>query len=202
MGGSLLRCAYSSSKWQLKVGVRTLRLFLCTGFLFSLPTGSLAQNNAPRLEAKRFITLQAVLPSSVNLSPRSVGLDIVRLRDGGDEYMLRYSLEAEWNLDPSIQQVQLIAFFEDGRNAMRDGAGHFLNAADLELTVDGSGWKAFPERIETHSSSGLLLSSMKVSGIGHKGKKAYQLEVRIRPGASTSLATRYSGMLHFRAVLQ
>lgn len=175
-------------------------------FLLSLLVAGLrGQDNGSTVSAQRAVMIHAVLPSSIHINPEASGFELGvpgDARNAGDRNAPQYSVEVEWNLEPSVRQIQLIAFFQDGSGVAVDDEGHVVNAGEVEMSFEGSDWKEFPTRIAEHRSSGLLLLSLKVSGIGRRGKRTYRFRLRLRPDARNTSHGRYSGALHFRALLQ
>ncbi|PYY03742.1 MAG: hypothetical protein DMG69_32040 [Acidobacteria bacterium] len=134
------------------------------------------------LRAQGAITVRAVLPATAKLDPPSAYFSAALGSEQGSDATLSTTL--------------------DSRDALQDGSGHSITAAQLELSTDKQHWKPFPLCSVESLSSGVLVASEDLSEVGRQGKKLYQISLRLREGAETVYPARYYGALHFQLLLQ
>ena len=154
------------------------------------------------LRAQGAITVRAVLPATAKLDPPSAYFSAALGSEQSSDATLSTTLELDWNIDRFTRRMQIVARFPNSRDALQDGSGHSITAAQLELSTDKQHWKPFPLCSVESLSSGVLVASEDLSEVGRQGKMLYQISLRLREGAENVYPARYYGALHFQLLLQ
>ena len=83
--------------------------------------------------------------------------------------------------------------------ALIESSGHGIAASTLEIAIDDSEWKHFPEQRPQAGSSGLLLETLVLSKYGRRSHQATRIRVRCAEGAA--IPGEYYGPMDVRAII-
>jgi hypothetical protein len=166
------------------------------------PFGSAAaqMSSPPFLQSVARISLIARLPSSVRLSQNLIRVSADVSGDACGEVTV--PVDVRWNVEPWVQEVQLVGSFLDSAPALSDGRGHVLPAARLELLLEDSTWTPLPQSNARARSSGFPLATIAIVRSGRQSGQEIPLHFRICRADGDFTPGTYSGEIQLRSNLR
>jgi hypothetical protein len=148
------------------------------------------------------ITLQAVLSDSVSVSLSGSAVNF-SLTPGSAANAGNTGVTAttSWLLKPSVNSVNLYAFFSSSASALTDGAGDNIPSADFQISDNAGPLTACTNTVPFGgANAGLQLSSTKILGNNKGGTHSDVLNFNINLSTLPSLPSgTYTGTLTIQA---
>ena len=148
------------------------------------------------------IALNAFLPDSITLtlSANAVNFTLV----GGSATnpgSTGITATTSWVLKPSVNSLNLYAFFSSATSALSDGAGHSIPSADFQISANGGAFTALTNTVPFGGpNAGLRVSSLPIRGYNKSGTNSDLMTFNINLAPLPNLpAGVYTGTLTIQA---
>ena len=148
------------------------------------------------------IALNAVLPDSITLtlSANAVNFTLVG-GSASNPGSTGITATTTWVLKPSVNSLNLYAFFSSSAAALTDGAGHAIPSADFQISANGSAFAALTNTVPFGgANAGLRVSSVPIRGYNKSGTNSDLMTFNINLAPLPNLpAGTYTGTLTIQA---
>ncbi len=148
------------------------------------------------------IALNAVLSDSITLtlSGNAVNFNLVS-GSATNPGSTGVTATTTWVLKPSVNSLNLYAFFSSSTAALSDGAGHNIPSADFQISANGGAFTALTNTVPFGgANAGLQVSSVPIRGYNKTGTNSDVMTFNINLAPVPNLpAGLYTGTLTIQA---
>ncbi len=160
---------------------------------------------APSLRAKArnsgpaAVNLLAIRPPGVGIavSPSNVNFTLVNNAIAAGNTPV--TITTAWDVQPSVGNITLYAFFSTTTAALTNGAGNNIASARVRGSVNGGGFGPFSGNSPFAVGSSLQIYTFRVLGFNRRGTRSDTLDLQIDLTGQFLPAGTYSGVLLIRA---
>jgi len=165
--------------------------------MFAAPVGAQVRNSGASP-----IALNAVLSDSITLtlSGNAVNFTLVG-GSASNPGSTGITATTTWVLKPSVNSLQLYAFFSSSTAALSDGAGHSIPSADFQISANGAAFAPLTNTVAFGgANAGLQVSSVPIRGYNKTGTNSDVMTFNINLAPLPALpAGIYTGTLTIQA---
>ena len=207
-----MRCAPFALRWislvvcgivfrkECSMRMRTkfeITALLLSAAFFAAPAGAQVRNSGASP-----IALNAVLSDSITLTLSGNAVNFTLI--GGSPTnpgSTGITTTTTWVLRPSINSLNLYAFFSSSTSALSDGAGHNIPSADFQISDNGGAFTPLTNTVAFGgANAGLRVSSVPIRGYNKTGTNSDVMTFNINLAPIPTLpAGLYTGTLTIQA---
>jgi hypothetical protein len=175
----------------------TMGALLLAAILFSAPCRAQVLNSGASP-----ITLNAVLQDSITLTLSSHAVNFTLVAGSANNPgSTGITATTTWVMKPSVNSLNLYAFFSSSTAALSDGAGHNIPSADFQISDNGGAFAPLTNTVAFGgANAGLQVSSVPIRGYNKTGTNSDVMTFNINLAPLPNLAAGvYTGTLTIQA---
>ncbi len=134
---------------------------------------------------------------AVAVSPGNVNFALVN--NGVATGNTPVTITTTWDVQPSVGNIRLYAFFTSAASALSNGAGNNIASSRVGGSINGGGFTAFTGNSPYAAGSSLLVYTLPILGNNRRGTRNDTLNLQINLTGLTLPAGTYSGTLLIQA---